>query len=85
MPNLRSGSRVSHRTLISTLVFGAASVALYLALFVFSNDLTEMASLVRQGHKGYVAVPILIALVFSFIHGAFTSHFWDMMGLKARK
>jgi hypothetical protein len=76
----------SPRALVLTLILGAASAGLYMLLFVFSDKLPELAAMNRQGeHKLYALVPIAIALVFSFVHGAFTGHFWDLLGLRAKK
>jgi hypothetical protein len=76
----------SPRALVLTLVLGLASAGLYILLFVFSDKLPELAELNRQGeHRIYALVPIAIALVFSFVHGAFTGHFWDLLGLRAKK
>lgn len=68
-----------------TLALGLASAGLYLLLFEYQADLTQLAALTRQGHKIDAAVPIIVALVFSFIHGSFTGHLWDYLGLKPRK
>ncbi|MBF0147479.1 MAG: hypothetical protein HQL84_15085 [Magnetococcales bacterium] len=70
---------------VSTLALGSVSAALYLLLYLHEEKLETIANLIRQGHKSYVVVPIGIALIFSFIHGAFTGRFWDLLGLKARK
>ncbi|MGB7931775.1 MAG: hypothetical protein WCH04_06040 [Gammaproteobacteria bacterium] len=76
----------SPRALVLTLILGAASAGLYMLLFVFSDKLPELAAINRHGeHKIYALVPIAIALVFSFVHGAFTGHFWDLLGLRAKK
>ncbi|MEK6750361.1 MAG: hypothetical protein AABY83_14345 [Pseudomonadota bacterium] len=64
------------------LLFGALSVALYILLFYISDLTIEWARLTRLGHKEYFIVPVVIALVFSYVHGTFTSHFWDMLGFK---
>jgi len=37
---------------------------------------------VEPGNGLLVLVPIAIALIISFVHGAFTGLFWDVMGLK---
>ncbi len=66
------------------LTFGAASIVLYVLLYMFSTDLTQLAQSTHAGHKGLFFVPILLALVFSLIHGNFTSHFWDSLGIKAK-
>lgn len=34
------------------------------------------------GNRWNVLLPILIAFAISFVHGAFTGLFWDVMGLK---
>jgi hypothetical protein len=73
------------RALVATLSLGAASLVLYLLLFVFADRLTEIAHLTRDGHALYALVPLAIAMVFSFVHGAFTGHFWDVLGLRAKK
>lgn len=66
-------------------IFGVTSVALYSMLYFFSADLTQMAQSTHAGHKGFFFLPIVIALVFSLVHGSFTSHFWDVLGVKAKK
>jgi hypothetical protein len=76
----------SPRALILTFILGVASAGLYLLLYLFSEELPELAAANRQGgHKLYALIPIAIALVFSFVHGAFTGHFWDLLGLRAKK
>lgn len=60
------------------------SVALYALLFWFDEELLELAQSTRRGDKRLFFVPIGIALLFSFVHGAFTGRFWDVLGLKAR-
>ena len=80
-----STSGVSSRALVITLVLGAASAALYFLLFLFSDTLSALAAATRQGEKLYALVPLAVAMVFSFVHGAFTGHFWDLLGLRAKK
>ena len=75
----------SRRALAITLVLGAASAGLYLLLFLFSDKLPALAELTRRGEKIYALVPLVIAMVFSLVHGAFTGHFWDLLGLRAKK
>ena len=70
---------VSHAVLL-----GSLSVALYALLYQFSNELVEMASMTRQGNKGFFLIPILLAFVFSVVHGGFTGHFWDLLGFKPK-
>ena len=64
---------------------GAVSAGLYFVLYLYSGMLPELAAEARQGNKLYALVPLVIALVFSFVHGAFTGRFWDLLGLRAKK
>ncbi|MAT65766.1 MAG: hypothetical protein CMN57_08980 [Gammaproteobacteria bacterium] len=75
----------SARALAVTLLLGAISAGLYFLLFLYSDRLVELAAATRQGEKLYALIPIAIALVFSFVHGAFTGRFWELLGLQARK
>lgn len=63
-------------------VYGAASGVLYLLLFLYADLTVEWAGLTRDGQKLYFLLPILIAFLFSYVHGAFTGHFWDAIGFK---
>jgi uncharacterized integral membrane protein len=65
---------------LRTLLLGAVSLVLYVILF--SNETTAL-ELSRAPGWGFL-VPIAIAFLFSFVHGAFTGGFWDMLGLKAQ-
>jgi hypothetical protein len=84
MSDSRSRGR-SSRALVLTLTLGAASAALYFLLFLYSDRLTELARLTREGDELYALVPLAVAMVFSLVHGAFTGHFWDLLGLRAKK
>jgi hypothetical protein len=76
----------SPRALVLTLVLGACSAGLYFLLFLFSDELTLLASANRDGqHQLYAFIPLAVALVFSLVHGAFTGHFWDLLGFRAKK
>lgn len=73
------------RALAITLILGAASAGLYVLLYLYSDTLVELAAATRQGEKLYALVPVGVALVFSFVHGAFTGRFWELLGLQAKK
>lgn len=68
-----------------TAVYGIASVILYWLLLSYSDQLVELANRTRQGEKLWFIVPIVIAFVFSYVHGNFTGHFWESLGVKAAK
>jgi len=38
----------------------------------------------EAGNWWHVLVPILLAFAISYVHGAFTGLFWELMGLKPR-
>ncbi len=72
------------RTLAVTAGLGLASAGLYLLLFEHSAAIAALAAETRHGHKLYALVPMGIAVLFSLVHGSFTGHFWDVLGLKAK-
>ena len=61
--------------------YGFVSLVLYFLLYFFEDAILAFTS--RGGW--YFIAPIVIAFVFSYFHGAFTSHFWDTLGIKAKK
>lgn len=67
----------------SALAYGLASAALYAALFAHADQFTDWARRTRAGEKALFLVPIAVAFVFSWVHGAFTGHFWEALGLRA--
>jgi len=64
-----------------TAVYGGFSLTLYVLLYLFEDSILGFAS---RG-SWFFLVPIVAAFVFSFVHGNFTAHFWDMLGIKAKK
>lgn len=69
-------------SLPKALFFGIGSAILYTLMFVYSDRIIEYAHRTRQGEHVWFLVPIVIAFVFSYVHGTFTSSFWDTLGLK---
>lgn len=63
---------------------GLMSIGLYSLLYLYNGSLTHIAQDTHAGHKTLFFVPIVVALVFSWVHGSFTSRFWDMLGIKAK-
>lgn len=73
-------------SLPKALLSGIGSAALYTLMFLYSDQIVEYAHRTRQGEHVWFLVPIIIAFVFSYVHGTFTGSFWDTLGLKpARK
>jgi len=67
-------------TFIKSLILGTVSLSAYIILFMNEEWVIQNFS------KGdyYAAFPILTALFFSFIHGAFSSNFIYTLGLKEK-
>lgn len=65
---------------IKLLALGSLVATLYGLLF-FNEQ--EVIRLCRKGGWGFL-FPVLVAFAFSIVHGAFTSMFWDMLGVRAK-
>lgn len=66
---------------LQTLVFGSISLTAYVLLFQNEKLITETFTM----GGWYAAYPVLTALAFSFIHGAFGSSLLSVLGLEAKK
>ncbi len=66
--------------LIQTLSLGILSITLYFLLYYFNDLILEYS---KEG-GWYFIVPIVIAFIFSIVHGGFTGYFWDLLGVKAK-
>lgn len=73
-----------HKKYSFLLLLCTLSVLLYTGLYLFNAEIIAMTKGVYQGNKALFFVPILVALLFSVVHGAFTSKFWDVLGVKAK-
>ena len=73
--------RSRKRNLARTVVFGAAAVALYAAVFTHSDFIADLSA------KGgfYAVVPVVTVFLFSYVHGSFTGAFWSALGIEASK
>lgn len=77
---MASSSAATTAQNLRTILLGVVSLVLYIILFSNENAVLELS---MDGGWGFL-VPIAIAFLFSFVHGAFTGGFWDMLGLKAQ-
>lgn len=66
---------------VRMIIFGIISLSSYVALFSNERVVTEIFT--KGGY--YAAFPILTALWFSFMHGAFASNLLSVLGLEAKK
>ena len=72
------------RPVAATLLFGVASLLLYALLYAYADQFVAWAEQTKE-HKALFLVPVVVAFVFSYFHGAFTGHFWETLGLRAAK
>lgn len=71
------------KPIAATLLYGIASVVLYAFLLTNSDLFVDWAQRTKEGEKVLFLIPVAVAFVFSFFHGAFTGYFWETLGLKA--
>lgn len=78
--SLRKG-KVRRKPYIKAALMGIVSAALYGVL------LTEQDTINKYFTLGgfYALLPIVVAFVFSFVHGSFTGNFWTVLGIEAAK
>lgn len=69
------------RPFLKTVIFGLVSLASYIALFAHQDVVTDYCT--RGG--SHAALPIVIALYFSLVHGTFAGSLLSILGLGARK
>lgn len=74
-------SNKSQNYLKRTVFYGLASAVLY--ALVFSHTAALMPYFTAGSYLA--ALPIATAFLFSFIHGAFASNLWSMLGIEAVK
>lgn len=64
---------------LSALLFGAASISLYAAVFKFADP---MVALYAKG-GAYCLLPVSTVFLFSYVHGNFASNVWTALGIEA--
>ncbi|MDM8557223.1 hypothetical protein [Candidatus Parabeggiatoa sp. HSG14] len=73
-------SKKGKTKIIKLFLWGIVVVALYVGLYLSEISLIRWTA---QGHWTFI-VPIGIAFLFSFVHGNFTSEFWDVLNIKPK-
>ena len=71
------------RPVAAALAYAVASIALYALLFAYADQFADWARRTRDGEKALAFIPVAVAFVFSWVHGAFTGYFWELLGLRA--
>jgi hypothetical protein len=69
---------------VKMIFFGCLSGLLYAELFRFQIVINHFAELTREGEKIDFLIPIGIAFLFSYVHGAFATYSWQSLGLKVK-
>lgn len=69
------------QTTPSACVVGQGSSAIYFHKAGLEACAAQGGHLV-PGHGWHVLLPIMLAFAISYVHGAFTGLFWELMGLK---
>jgi hypothetical protein len=72
---------VRKKPLGGMMIFGAVSLAGYIALMTHQGWVSENYT-TGGWHAAY---PVVTALIFSFVHGAFASNMLSVLGLEAKK
>ena len=69
---------------VQTILLAATSAILYFLLYYFEDWILQ-----RSGGFAvdgwYFLTPIFIAFIVSVVHGVFTSQFWELLGVRAKK
>jgi len=73
-------SKDGQRVLKKTLAYGIISITLYVLLYFYERDILALS---KEGKWNFI-VPMVIAFIFSIVHGNFTGQFWDLFGVKAK-
>lgn len=73
--------KMSGKQAVRVAVLGVVVAVFYWLLF--HNEMRVLTASTQGGWS--FLVPVSIAFVFSFAHGAFTGEFWDLLGVKAKK
>ena len=73
--------RTKKKPIGKMILMGVISAALYTVLLT-DQDIVN-ANFARGGF--YATLPIVVALIFSYVHGSFTGDFWTVLGIEASK
>lgn len=66
---------------ITAIIMGIISIVSYILIFNNQETVTDLTT--KSGY--FVALPIVAAFYFSFIHGAFASSMLSVLGIEAKK
>ncbi len=74
----------SKKSITAMILYGGASLLLYILLFLYADLFVTWAEQTKD-YKALFLIPIMVAFIFSYFHGAFTGLFWEILGLRAAK
>lgn len=61
---------------------GMASATLYALVYLYEAEILQTFT---RTDGWYWMLPVVAAFVFSFVHGAFTGYFWEVLGVRPRQ
>lgn len=67
----------------SAILFGTLSLILYVLLLSNGDLFVTWAQATKHDHKSFFIIPVIVAFIFSYVHGSFTGYFWESLGLRA--
>ncbi len=71
------------KLVLETVLLSITTAVLYFLLFYFEDTVLGWSNGFKED-GWFFSMPIVIALVFSVVHGAFTGHFWRLLGIRAK-
>jgi hypothetical protein len=71
------------KLVLETALLGITTTGLYFLLYHFEDSVLGWSHGFQEDGWFFLA-PIVLALVFSAVHGGFTDHFWRLLGIRAK-
>lgn len=68
---------------LKTALLGIITAVLYFLLYYYEDTVLRWSKGFKEDGWFFLA-PVVIAFVFSAVHGAFTSHFWRLLGIRSK-
>jgi hypothetical protein len=70
----------NQKPIAKLLLYGGFSLSLYALIYFYEQEIMHWTT--RGGW--YFIIPIMLAFLFAFFHGALTQYFWEAVGVRAR-
>ncbi len=70
------------KPIAAMIITGLLSAVLYALIYLYEADILRTFT---RSDELYWLLPVITAFVFSFVHGAFTGYFWEVLGVRPRR